>query len=297
MICALGCVDRLAGITHECDYPEAVKTKPVVVRGALRLEGLTLREIDEAVSQRLRQGENLYEVDEKLMRSLQPDLIVTQNLCQVCAPSGNEVTQLIQSLSPKPEILWFSPKSFHEILQNIRDLGEAAGVGQEAEALIGAGKSRVEKIARMTRRLPYRPRVFCMEWIDPVYCCGHWMPEMVELAGGVDSLGRKGGYSVRVPWEDVVQYSPEVLIIAPCGFHLTKVMELTAQLFSYPGWADLPAVKQGRVYAVDANAYFARPGPRVIDGVELLAHLIHPGLVEWNGSPNAFKAVMAANVQ
>jgi len=157
--------------------------------------------------------------------------------------------------------------------------------------LIAAGRGRLEKLASVTRTLSQRPRVFCLEWLAPVYCSGHWMPEMVEIAGGIDALARKGTDSVRIPWEDVLEWKPEVLIVTPCGFNLDKVIEQTPQLFGYPGWSELPAVRGGHLYAVDANSYFARPGPRVVDGTELLAHLIHPDLFQWEGSPEAFRRI------
>lgn len=289
MVCALGLSDQLVGITHECDYPPEVKDKPVVVRNALPIETMTQREIDVAVTQRMRDGLSLYLVDERLLQELAPDLILTQNLCQVCAPSGNEVSQLLTSLSKKPEVLWLTPRSLAEIAGNLRELGQATGRLKEAEELIAAGRARLEKIAAVTRELPSRPRVFCMEWLAPVYCSGHWMPEMVKIAGGVDELSREGADSVRIPWDDVLKWAPEVLIVTPCGFNLDKVVELAPQLYDYSGWADLPAVRQGRVYAVDANSYFARPGPRVVEGTKLLAHLIHPDLFSWEGSDGAYQ--------
>jgi iron complex transport system substrate-binding protein len=289
MVCALGLGDQLVGITHECDYPPEVKGKPIVVRNALPIERMSQREIDEAVAKRMRDGLSLYEVDEKLLEELAPDLILTQNLCQVCAPSGNEVSQLLNALSRKPQILWLTPRSLAEIADNVRELGEATGRLKEAEELINEGRARLEKIAGVTRNLPHRPRVFCLEWLDPVYCSGHWMPEMVWIAGGVDELGRKGTDSVRIPWDDVLRWSPEVLIVTPCGFNLDQVIEQAPHLAAYPGWADLPAVREGRVYAVDANSYFARPGPRVVEGTELLAHLIHPDLFAWEGSEQAYR--------
>ena len=289
MACALGLSDQLVGITHECDYPPEIAGKPVVVRNALPIETMSQPQVDAAVAQRMRDGLSLYEVDEKLLQELAPDLILTQNLCQVCAPSGNEVSQALSLLPKKPQILWLTPKSLEEIFANVRELGEATGRAKEAEELIAAGRARLERTAAVTRDLSHRPRVFCMEWLDPVYCSGHWVPEMVKLAGGVDALAREGEDSVRIPWDDVVQWAPEVLIITPCGFNLEKVIEQTQQLQSYPGWSDLPAVRQGRVYAVDANSYFARPGPRVVDGTELLAHLIHPELFPWKGSVSAYQ--------
>jgi iron complex transport system substrate-binding protein len=292
MVCALGLADRLVGVTHECDYPEEVKDKPVVVRSALPVEEMSQREIDAAVSGRLRNGESLYLVDEKLLGALAPDLIVTQNLCQVCAPSGNEVAQVLKALYPKPEILWMTPKSLGEIDENLNSLGQATGQSSRAEDLIAAGRARLDRIASATGGLSYRPRVFFMEWIDPVYCSGHWVAEMIELAGGVDRLSRKGEDSVRIPWEEVLNWAPEVLIVSPCGFHLKKTLEHAARLCDLPGWRDLPAVRLGRVFAVDANSYFARPGPRVIDGTELLAHLVHPELFSWKGPPDAYERII-----
>jgi iron complex transport system substrate-binding protein len=289
MACALGLSDQLVGITHECDYPPEVAGKPVVVRNALPIETMSQPQVDAAVAQRMRDGLSLYEVDEKLLQELAPDLILTQNLCQVCAPSGNEVSQALSLLPKRPQILWLTPKSLEEIFANVRELGEATGRAKEAEELIAAGRARLERTAAVTRDLSHRPRVFCMEWLDPVYCSGHWVPEMVTIAGGVDALAREGEDSVRIPWDDVVQWAPEVLIVTPCGFNLEKVIEQTQQLPSYPGWSELPAVREGRVYAVDANSYFARPGPRVVDGTELLAHLIHPDLFPLTGSASAYQ--------
>jgi iron complex transport system substrate-binding protein len=287
--CALGLTDQLVGITHECDYPLEIQGKPVVVRSALPIETMNQREIDVAVAERMRAGHSLYQVDEKLLQALAPDLILTQDLCQVCAPSGTEVSQALNLLPKKPRILWLTPNSLEQIFANVRELGEATGRAQEADELIGNGRARLGKIAAVTSRLSQRPRVFCMEWLDPVYCSGHWVPEMVRLAGGEDTLGREGADSVRIPWDEVRGWAPEVLIITPCGFNLEKTIEQALQLFAYDGWSNLPAVRKGRVYAVDANSYFARPGPRVVDGTELLAHLIHPDVFSWEGSTRAYQ--------
>jgi len=289
MACALGLAEQLVGITHECDYPPEIKGKAVVVRKALPIEEMSQREIDLAVSERMRDGRSLYEVDEKVLRELAPDLILTQDLCQVCAPSGNEVSQALDLLPKQPQILWLTPNSLEQIFANLLELGQATSRTRKAEELVAAGRARLEKIAAVTRKLSDRPRVFCMEWLDPVYCSGHWVPEMVRIAGGVDSLAREGGDSVRIPWDKVLEWKPEVLIITPCGFNLQQAIEQSQQLFSYPRWSSLPAVLDGRVYAVDANSYFARPGPRVVDGTELLAHLIHPDVFSWNGSESAYQ--------
>jgi iron complex transport system substrate-binding protein len=230
-------------------------------------------------------------VDERLLAQLAPTHILTQELCHVCAPSGNEITRALAALPVKPEILWFTPHSIEEIFGNLRELGAATGTTARAEEIIAAARVRLQKITALTEKTPRRPRVFCLEWIDPYYCCGHWVPEMVELAGGVDGLGCKGKDSVRISWEKIAAWSPEVLIISPCGFGTEKAIAQAKQLLQQPGWNDLPAVRNGRVFAMDANAYLARPGPRVVDGVELLAHLIHPEIFDWNGPPEAFQKI------
>ena len=287
--CALGLSDQLVGITHECDYPPEIMGKPVVVRSALPIEQMTQAEIDRAVAERMRAGHSLYEVDEELLQRLAPDLILTQDLCQVCAPSGTEITQALSLLSKKPQILWLTPNSLEEIFDNVRELGEVTGRAKAAQDLIVTGRARLQRIEALTSKAARRPRVFCLEWLDPVYCSGHWVPEMVRIAGGVDALSHESADSVRVPWDDVREFGPEVLVITPCGYNLAQVVALSKKLSTYPGWSEIPAVKQNQVYAVDANSYFARPGPRVVDGTELLAHLIHPDLFNWDGPSTAFK--------
>jgi iron complex transport system substrate-binding protein len=306
MVCALGLSDALVGITHECDYPPEVAGKPAVVRNILPIESMSQGEIDRAVASRLREGKSLYQIDEKLLASLAPDLILTQNLCQVCAPSGNEVSEVLKALPKAPQVLWMTPQSLAEIFENLRDLGAATGRQREAEALLNNGRARLENLAAETSKISHRPRVFCMEWLDPVYASGHWMPEMVKIAGGVDELGCEGGESVRVSWEELVEWAPEVLIITPCGFNLRQTMKHVWQHFgpyssrsdsSSSLFFDLPAVRESRVYAVDANSYFARPGPRVVEGTELLAHLFHPEVFAWHGPASACQRVDVSVLQ
>jgi iron complex transport system substrate-binding protein len=306
--CALGLADAIVGITHECDYPPEIKSKPVVVRNVLPIETMSQGEIDRAVAERMREGLSLYQIDEELLRKLAPDLILTQNLCQVCAPSGNEVSQVLKALPHAPQILWLTPQSLSEIFDNVRDLGAATGRATEAAALVSDCELR---LARLDERIRFSsassrpngptPRVFCMEWLDPVYASGHWVPELVKLAGGVDELGRERGESVRVSWDEIAAYAPEVLVIMPCGFNLQQTMKQIWSVFGAQRsdaarrFFELPAVQNGRVYAVDANSYFARPGPRVVEGAELLARLIHPEAFAGDALPadfaNAFHAV------
>jgi iron complex transport system substrate-binding protein len=284
MACALGLEAQLAGVSHECDFPASVRDKPVVVHPAMELASLGPDAIDAAVAARLRSGESLYAVDERVLRSLDADLILTQDLCQVCAPSGNDVTRVLASLEHKPEVLYFTPASLADVWDNLRTLGDASGARDAADALIGDAIARLDRVRASVARADDRPRVFFAEWVDPVYCGGHWIPEMIEIAGGEDPLARRGADSVRVAWEDVVAAAPEIIVVAPCGFSCADAVAQVSLLADRPGWDSLPAVRSGQMYAVDANAYFARPGPRLVDGVELLAHLLHPELVEWNRS-------------
>lgn len=288
MVCVLGLEDKLVGLTHECDYPGSIKGKPVVVRSAIPVEQLNESEVDTAVSERLSAGLSVYRVDEVLLKRLAPDLILTQDLCQVCAPSGNEVTQALNALPKKPEILWLTPRTLAEIADNLREVARATGTMERAEAWITTNFERLKQIETRALQAAVRPRVFCMEWLDPLYCSGHWVPEMVRIAGGIDQLSKQGSDSIRVSWEEVFSWAPEILILMPCGNHLDQVMDLAPKLCSFPRWNEVPAVRNGKVYAVDASSYFARPGPRVIQGTELLAHLIHPELFGWEGPVNAF---------
>jgi len=293
MACALGLADFIVGITHECDYPPEIKSKPVVVRAVLPLEKMSQSEIDRAVAERIRTGQSLYEIDEQLLRELAPDLILTQNLCQVCAPSGNEVSQVIKALPKAPQILWLTPQSLNEIFDNVRELGAATGRTTEADVLVNGCQNRLETLAQRTEHLP-KPKVFCMEWLDPVYASGHWVPELVKIAGGIDELGRERGESVRISWEEIAAGAPDVLVIMPCGFNLEQTMKQIWSVFgrdTTSPFFDLPAARNNRVYAVDANSYFARPGPRVVEGAELLAQLIHPELFDQTSSSTSFHLI------
>ena len=287
IIYSLGAGDRLVAVTHECDYPPEAREKPVVVRAALPLETMTASEIDAAVSGQLASGGNLYVVDENLLCELRPDLIVTQGLCQVCAPSGNDITHALKQLERAPRVVTLTPHTLADVLENVREVGDAIGCATRASEIVADAQKRLATIRQATEAL-VRRRVFCLEWTDPIYGSGHWVPEMVEIAGGVDSISRRGADSVRVPWQEVIEFAPEVLVVMPCGYPLREAEKQATSLPSLPGWSGLSAVHAGRVFVVDANSYFARPGPRLVDGVELLAHLLHPQEFAWRGSPEAF---------
>jgi iron complex transport system substrate-binding protein len=271
MVHALGAGSELVGRSHECDYPASVTSLPVVSRPALDLGGASPEEIDLAVAQQMDSGETLYTIDEVLLRDLRPDVILTQNLCRVCAPSGDELTRAVRKFSVQPQVLFLTPRSIAEIEDNVLDVGRAIGRVEEADALVRSNQERLARV-RTALESASRRRVVFLEWTDPLFCGGHWVPEMISLAGGEDPLGRPGEDSVRMDWDDVVSARPEMIIVSPCGYRLEQSVDLARQMRRVPG---------AEVYAVDANAYFARPGPRVVEGVELLAHLFHPDLVSW----------------
>ncbi len=271
MVHALGAGSELVGRSHECDYPTSVTRLPVVSRPALDLDAASPEEIDLAVAQRMDTGDTLYTIDEVLLRDLHPDVILTQNLCRVCAPSGDELTRAVRKFSLQPEVLFLTPRTIGEIENNILEVGRAIGRLEEAEALVRSNQERLARVRAAIKNAPRR-RVVFLEWTDPLFCGGHWVPEMISLAGGEDPLGRAGEDSVRMDWDDVVNAKPEIIIVSPCGYRLDRSVELARQMREVVG---------AEVYAVDANAYFARPGPRVVEGVELLAHLFHPDLVTW----------------
>ena len=281
MVHSLGAGSELVGRSHECDYPSSVALLPVVSRPSLDLDGASPEAIDLAVAQQMESGDTLYRIDEVLLRDLRPDVILTQNLCRVCAPSGDELTRAVRKFALQPEVLFLTPRSMGEIEVNIVEVGRAIGREKEAEAILRSNKERLARVRAAVRNAPLR-RVVFLEWTDPLFCGGHWVPEMISLAGGEDPLGRAGEDSVRMEWDDVVNARPEAIIVSPCGYRLERSVELARQLRRLPGV---------EVYAVDANAYFARPGPRVVEGVELLAHLFHPALVSWPHADQPWKRI------
>jgi len=281
MVHALGAGSELVGRSHECDYPESVVALPVVSRPALDLDDASPGAIDRAVAERMDSGDTLYRIDEVLLRDLRPDVILTQNLCRVCAPSGDELTRAVRKFDLLPEILFLTPRTVADIEGNVLAVGEAIGRGREAANLVYSNRERLAKLRKKIAGAPTR-RVVFLEWTDPLFCGGHWVPEMITLAGGEDPLGRAGEDSVRMDWEDVLKAKPEMIIISPCGYRLERSVELARAMPRVPG---------AQMYAVDANAYFARPGPRVVEGIELLAHLFHPDLVRWDGSDRPWELI------
>jgi iron complex transport system substrate-binding protein len=286
----LGLGDQIVGVTHECDYPPEAKQRPVVVQSAIDSHRLTSSEIDRKVGEILAGGNALYCIDEPAFIEAAPDLILTQGLCDVCALDYNSVTRAAELLPRPPVILSLNPHSLPELLDDILRIGAATKRNDAAANLVRNFKSRIETVGG--REPARRPRVVCLEWFEPLYVAGHWVPEVVKLAGGDDVLGRAGEPSAKTEWQRVVGAHPDVLLLMPCGFDVRRTMREATPLRRLEGWNDLPAVKTGNVFALNGNAYFSRPGPRLVDGLEILARILHPGHFSNEPSPIDAKRVI-----
>ena len=277
IVYALGLGDSLVGVSHECDYPPEARTKPAVSTSDLS-STLRSQEIHNAVNSHRHPSHSLYRLDERLLHQLDPEIILTQELCSVCAVPVAQVREAARILAGPCRIVSLEPNNLHEILENILAVGDVTGSEDNARALVQGLQERIDRVSAITSATVSRPRVFCMEWMDPPMAGGHWIPEMVRLAGGIDGLGHDGRPSTVIEWEQVPEYAPEVLIIMPCGYKVERSLAEIDRLSSRAGWCDLPAVRQSHVYVVDSPAYFSRPGPRIVNGLEILAEIVHPEL-------------------
>lgn len=284
---ALGLGDSVVGVTHECDFPPEAAKKPPLIR--LRVDPQALPAvIDRQVAELVSRGESIYSVDAELLASLAPDLIITQDLCHVCAASPDDLATALARFSKRPKILSLTPHSLADVWDDIRKIGEATGRRRDAQGLAITLQQKVAALDMRVANAP-RPRVLCLEWMDPFYIAGHWVPEMVAKAGGEDALGRTGEPSFRATAAQIAETDAEIIIVMPCGYSSRRA----AAEFSFKAlpssWERLPAVRDQRVFAVDANSYFSRPGPRLSDGVELLAHVFHPQIVPLNIPSKSFQ--------
>jgi len=287
IVYALGLGDSLVAVTHECDYPAAANHLPRITRTPIH-SGMSSHDIDAAVMAAVASGESLYQIDLDLMEQLRPDVILTQQLCEVCAVSEGEVLRTLAGLSSQPRVVNLEPRSLEGILENILDVGRITGREAEAAALVAKLRARIADVKARAAGLE-RPRALCMEWADPPFCGGHWMKELVEIAGGRDDLSRLHQPSTRILWSQVLEFAPEVLVLTCCGFDVARCLREVEIINAWEGFRDIPAVRAGRVYATDAMSYFSRPGPRIVDSLEILAHLIHPEVFPDPGFPRAFE--------
>lgn len=273
----LGLMDQVVGVSHECDFPDEANEKPQVTNCAIHGAGLSSREIDDWVKRSLRESGTIYTIDEAVMRELRPDVILTQKLCDVCAVGYGTVARLAETLPGPPRVVNLEPTSLHDIFDDIRRVAQTCGVPGAGENAVTQLLRRVESIRSRTGALPERPSCFMMEWIDPPFCAGHWNPELVEIAGGQDPLGRKYQPSVEIQWQAVIDMQPEVIVLALCGYDIDRARQDYQLLKKFRHFESLPATRNGRVHIVDAKAYFSRPGPRIVDSLEILAGILHPG--------------------
>ncbi|HEU4753461.1 MAG TPA: cobalamin-binding protein [Armatimonadota bacterium] len=277
---ALDMLECLVGVSHECDYPPTVAQKARVTRCELHGNALSSGELDRRVRASLQAGADLYTLDEPVLRRLRPHLILTQRLCDVCAVSHGSVRAFAETLPGPPRLVNLEPMRLADVFEDIRRVAAALGVPERGEEVVCRLTDRVERVRARAAAAARRPRCFLLEWTDPLFCAGHWNPELVGLAGGVEVIGRAGEPSRSVAWESVTAARPEVLVLACCGYPVERTLQDLPHLRALPGWEALPAVRSGRVYAVDGSAYFSRPGPRLVDSLEVLAEILHPELFE-----------------
>ena len=284
MLFALGLDEHVVGVTFECDFPSAAQRKPQVVHSHMP-PGLSPDEIDAIVRAEGAQGRNLYFVDAPLLEALAPDLVILQDLCRVCAIDSPTLARDVSEIGSRPQVLSLSAHTLEGVFGEIEIVGVATGRERQAKQITAGLRQRVEAVRR-SPPLPSQPRILALEWLDPFFQGGHWIPEMISLAGGDAVLASAGEKSVRITWDQLKEADPEVIVAMPCGYHLEQTVAQYREMHFPQGWNDLRAVKQARVYAVDGSAYFSRPGPRLVDGLEILARILRgqPGGYEPHGN-------------
>jgi iron complex transport system substrate-binding protein len=278
IVCALGLEDALVGRSHECDYPHGIEQLPICSRPRLDPAG-TAAAIDGSVRALVSQGLSVFEVDAQMLRSLAPNIIVTQLQCEVCAVSEDDVRRAIAGwLDDPPTLVSTTASSLPALWRDILLVGECLGAQSEAASLVSRCQARLERLKDLTRLADHKPSVVCVEWTEPLMSSGNWMPSLVDAAGGESLLAAPDSHSPWIDWQDLVAADPDVLVVSPCGFDLHRASEAANALRMLPGWAELRAVRNERVYAVDGHQFFHRPGPRLVDSAEILAHILHPEL-------------------
>ena len=298
IVLALGLGDRLVAVTHECDLPPGLRKVPVITQSGVDQGQASSREIHNHVTAAAHSGSSIYTLDQALLERLEPDLILTQELCDVCAISYEEVAKAVHrldvALAATRTVLSLEPQTLAGILEAIEQVGAAAGVAHRAAALVRDLRARIDRVATIANGAASRPRVFAMEWLDPPYTAGHWVPEMIRLAGGRDELSREGEYSVEMSWARIAEYDPDVLVLMPCSFSLARTLDELSRLALPDVWPRLKAVASGDAYAVDSATYFSRSSPRTIEGLEILAEILHPKLFARMSAPGAWQRITPA---
>lgn len=290
IVYALGLGDELVAVTHECDFPAQAAAKPRVTRTEIGADRSS-RDIDALVRQHMHEHRGIYHLDRDLLERLNPDLILTQELCDVCAVSYEEVQAAVRAIFGERTILSLEPTRLSEVLDTIHRVGEATGRTAEAHNVTSDLQAEIDAIVVAVASVAVHPRVACLEWLDPPWSGGHWVPEMVHLAGGHAGLSEVGSPSSPVSWEQVLAYCPDIVMLMPCGFDAQRAESEFGRIQLPRGWEDLPAVRNGEVYALHANAYFSRPGPRLVTGLRLLGHIMHPDRITLAEDPNMWRRV------
>lgn len=276
VIASLGLGDELVGISHECDYPPSIRHLPIMVEPMIPPHGLASVDIDTHVRQLVASGQRLYRLKDQLLRQAQPELILSQDLCHVCAITPDQLQGAIGSMPRQPTVLTLNPNTVLDVIDDVVRIGDAAGRSAEGHRLAAHLHHRLDAVHRRLQTISHHPRVVCIEWLSPLYVAGHWVPEMVQRAGGQDALAQPGDPSRVVTWDEILAAAPDVIIVMPCGFSVEKTHTELLQLMQHPDqWRLSPALAE-HTYLVDASSYFSRPGPRLIDGIELLATILHP---------------------
>ena len=289
IVCQLGLGDHLVAVTHECDYPPQILGLPQITRNTIDQSGASSREIHHHITEALHQGSSIYDLDQALLEALHPDLVLTQELCDVCAVSYQSVQKAIRLLDGQTKILSLEPTNLNEILQSIHHVGQMTGAGTKAGQVVKDLQQRLTAIADAAAAAPSRPRVLGLEWLDPPFVGGHWVPEMIKVAAGADGLGTAGVPSFETSWSRITEYDPQIVILMPCGFDLEQTLREKDRADLSEHWNSLQAVRSGQVYAVDGSAYFNRPGPRIVDGLQILAEIIQPQLFARKSPPSAWQ--------
>ncbi len=289
---ALGFDREVVGVSHECDFPPQARAKCVVIRSRIPHDA-SPSEIDRFVREYVSRGESLYAVDAQALEELAPDLIITQELCHVCAASPDDLAAALARFPDRPEVLCLNPRDLGDVWRDILWVGEQTRGGHAAEALLEQIGERLARLEAIVAQAPECPGVAFLEWLEPPYVGGHWVPEMIALAGGHDVLGRVHTPSFRVTLEEVIAAAPDIILVSPCGYSAQQARDEYQSMWHSEEWNALPAVRHGRVYALEANSYFSRPGPRLITGIEALAKVFHPAI---GVSPEAESAVFPITV-
>ncbi len=275
IVCEIGLGEQLVGVTHECDYPPFVRDLPKVTKTLIPVDASS-HEIDVLVRERLKSPRALYSLDLNVLEKLQPDLIVTQALCDVCAVAESEVNAAACRLPGRPKVINLEPHTLGEVFACMMLVGDAAHALGQADAAVARLQQRVNMVKDRTRSITNPPHVVVMEWIDPPFSSGHWTPELVRFAGGIEVIGQESKPSRTIYWDEIVSADPEVFVIACCGFDVARTLKDVPILAAYPGFKNLRCVRSDRVFLMDGNSYFSRPGPRLVDSLEILAHALHP---------------------